>query len=149
MEKIGEYPSLEKVGGKLAEQGYKNKQGGRFTRQWVRQIMSLHPEGRALLARCKRGQPARNVIVENRAGVIEWLMKHGMVGVQRVSPQEVTVSLVDNAYVYGDIPTSLAVLTRSTWLVAIGNIPVRENVSCEWLDRNNARLVEYKIKRYE
>ena len=133
-------PSLRAVKEESGRLGYLNPDTGRsYSRQWIRVLMSETPEGRVKLGRPANSSALKKVhrqplIVEDRKQYLNWYIEHGFVGYTIVSPDKVTVDLVDDRYVYGDIPVSCAVHARSVFLPDL-----RKDGSCV--------LTEYKLKK--
>jgi hypothetical protein len=86
------------------------------------------------------------VIVENRKGVIEWLKQHNLDTLPVLDPKMVGVADVMGAYVYGDLPVSLARTTRSTWIITTPEgRPIVADLPAVELDKVQAELREIKI----
>jgi len=130
-------PSLAAVRQISAAHGYLNPNTGRpYSRQWIRILMSETAEGRIKLGGREKnasscaGEP---VIVEDRKEYLNWYVQHGFVGYQVIPPNKVTVPLIEDRYVYGDLPVSMARYARSVWLPE--------------LDGDECLMSEFKIRR--
>lgn len=116
--------------------------GAPYTRQSIRTSLSQRPEGRALIE--GKYIPERQpIIVETRPSVLAWLQNNGFDKFQVVAPEEVTVDLIRNRYVYGELPISLALHARSIWLPAIGQHPI---ITDDLPDDPQVHLLEIKIR---
>jgi len=133
-----EKPSLAAVRTISGAHGYLNPDTGNpYSRQWIRILMSQTAEGRIKLggregsvAFAQMGKP---VIVEDRKEYLNWYLQNGFVGYTIIAPNKVTVPLIQDKYVYGDLPISLARYARSVWLPE--------------LEGNECRMSEFKVRR--
>ena len=133
-------PSLQAVRDATGKAGWINPASGNpYSRQWIRVLMSETPAGRAALGRPTSSASLRvstrrpPLIVSDDTKILEWYRDNGMIGIEVISPDKVTVPDVHNRYVYGDLPLTLALEARSVYM------PTETS--------DGLRLREYKVTR--
>ena len=117
-------PSLQRVKNLSGDKGYINPMTNKsYSRQWMRVLMSETPEGRMALGRPPSSeriialQSQRiPLIVEDNTAILNWYIENGFTAYETISSDKVTLEKVENRYVYGDIPVSLAIYARSVFL---------------------------------
>jgi hypothetical protein len=140
--------SCARTAKRMARSGIVNPDTGRpYSRQAIRVLLSKYPEGRQLIDANVERDP---VIVEDRQGVIAWMLQHGLAHAKVIRPSEAIVESVVDRNVYGDLPISLSMSVKSVFVVGINGKPVLDpHISVDELNKSNAHFIELHARRVD